>query len=147
MSKKNWAILVAAVLVATFGWLLYGGLNKNVVFFLTPQELISKGADGYDVPVRLGGLVVLATVQWDEKTLHLQFKVTDDTGTVLVHEVGAPPQMFQPGMGVVVEGKFGRDNVFQATNLMVKHSNEYHPPKPGEKPEEIYKTLIKGSTP
>jgi cytochrome c-type biogenesis protein CcmE len=55
--------------------------------------------------------------------------------------------MFQPGMGVVVAGKLGRDNVFQATNLMVKHSNEYHPPKPGEKPEEMYKTLIKGSTP
>lgn len=147
MSKRNWAILVAVVLVATFGWLLYGGLDKNVVFFLTPQELLAKGANGYDVPVRLGGLVVPGTVQWDEKTLHLQFKVTDDTGTVLVHEVGAPPQMFQPGMGVVVEGKLGRDNVFQATNLMVKHSNQYHPPKPGEKPEEIYRTLIKGSTP
>jgi cytochrome c-type biogenesis protein CcmE len=147
MSKRNWAILVAVILVVTFGWLLYGGLNKNVVFFLTPKELLAKGADAYEVPVRLGGMVVPGTVQWDEKTLHLQFKMTDDSGTVLVHEVGAPPQMFQPGMGVVVDGKLGRDNVFQATNLMVKHSNEYHPPKPGEKPEEMYKTLIKGSTP
>ena len=43
MSKRNWAILVAVVLVATFGWLLYGGLNKNVVFFLTPKELLAKG--------------------------------------------------------------------------------------------------------
>lgn len=147
MSKRNWAILVAVVLLATFGWLLYGGLNKNVVFFLTPNELLAKGSSAYDVPVRLGGLVKPGTVQWDEKTLHLSFEVTDDTGTVKVNEVGAPPQMFQPGMGVVVEGKYGRDGVFQATNLMVKHSNEYHPPKPGEKPEEMYRTLIKGATP
>jgi cytochrome c-type biogenesis protein CcmE len=147
MSKRNWGILVAVIVVATFGWLLYGGLNKNVVFFLTPQELLSKGPAGYDVPVRLGGLVKPGTVKWDEKTLDLRFEVTDDTGTVLVHEVGAPPQMFQPGMGVVVEGKYQRNGVFQATNLLVKHSNEYHPPKPGEKPEEIYKTLITGSTP
>ncbi|OYV74159.1 MAG: hypothetical protein B7Z74_02740 [Deltaproteobacteria bacterium 21-66-5] len=147
MSKRNWGILAAVVLVATFGWLLYGGLNKNVVFFLTPKELLAKGADGYDMPVRLGGMVKPGSVQWDEKTMHLQFEVSDDSATVAVHEVGAPPQMFQPGMGVVVEGKFGRDNVFQATNLMVKHSNEYHPPTPGEKPEEMYRTLIKGSTP
>ena len=147
MNKRSMGIIVAAVLVATFGWLLYGGLNKNVVFFLTPNELLAKGPTAYDVPVRLGGLVKPGTVQWNDSTLHLQFQLTDDTATVLVHSTGAPPQMFQPGMGVVVEGKFGRDNVFQATNLMVKHSNEYHPPKPGEKPEEIYKTLIKGSTP
>lgn len=144
MSKRNVAILVAVVLVATFGWLLYGGLNKNVVFFLTPKELLAKGTSAYNVPVRLGGLVMPGSVKWDEKTLDLKFRVTDDTDTVLVHEVGAPPQMFQPGIGVVVEGKYGRDNVFQATNLLVKHSNQYHPPKPGEKPEEMYKTLIKG---
>ena len=28
---------------------------------------------------------------------------------------------------------------------MVKHSNEYRPPKAGEKPQEMYQTLIKGS--
>ncbi|MDE3217640.1 MAG: cytochrome c maturation protein CcmE [Gemmatimonadota bacterium] len=144
MSKRNWAILVAVILVATFGWLLYGGLNKNVVFFLTPKELVAKGANGYDVPVRLGGMVVPGSVQWNEKTLDLRFRVTDDSDTVAVHSTGAPPQMFQPGMGVVVEGKFERAGVFQATNLMVKHSNEYHPPKPGEKPEEMYKTLMQG---
>jgi cytochrome c-type biogenesis protein CcmE len=145
MSKRNWGILVAVIVLATFGWLLYGGLNKNVVFFLTPKELLAKGTGGYDVPVRLGGLVTPGSVKWDEKSLDLRFLVTDDTDTVAVHEVGAPPQMFQPGIGVVVEGKYGHDGVFQATDLMVKHSNEYHPPRPGEKPEEMYKTLIKGS--
>jgi cytochrome c-type biogenesis protein CcmE len=145
MSTRNVAILVAVVLVATFGWLLYGGLNKNVVFFLTPKELVARGASAYDVPVRLGGQVKPGSVQWNAQTLKLQFEVIDDSDTVLVHETGAPPQMFQPGMGVVVEGRLGRDNVFKATNLMVKHSNEYHPPKPGEKPQELYKTLITGA--
>ena len=147
MSKRNWGILAAVIVVATFGWLMYGGLSKNVVFFLTPKELLAKGTAGYDTPVRLGGMVKPGSVKWDATTLDLRFEVIDDSGTVTVHETGAPPQMFQPGIGVVVEGKYGRDDVFQATNLMVKHSNEYHPPKPGEKPEEMYKTLIKGSTP
>ena len=64
-----------------------------------------------------------------------------------VHSTGAPPQMFRDGMGVVVEGRVGAGGVFEATNLMVKHSNEYRAPKPGEEAHEKYKTLMKQSTP
>jgi cytochrome c-type biogenesis protein CcmE len=143
--RRPWVIAGVAAVLAVFGWLLYGGLDKNVVFFLTPQELLAKGTDGYDVPVRLGGQVKPGSVKWDDKTLRLTFEVTDGKSDVAVHSSGAPPQMFRDGMGVVVEGRYGRDHVFNSTGLMVKHSNEYHPPKPGEKPQEMYKTLIKGS--
>jgi cytochrome c-type biogenesis protein CcmE len=144
-NRKPWIIGGVAVVVGVFAWLLYGGLDKNVVFFLTPQELLAKGVDGYDVPVRLGGQVKPGTVKWDDKTLRLTFQVTDGKSDVAVQSSGAPPQMFRDGMGVVVEGRFGRDQVFNSTGLMVKHSNEYRAPKAGEKPQEMYKTLIKGS--
>jgi cytochrome c-type biogenesis protein CcmE len=143
--RRPLAITAVVVVVGVFGWLLYGGLDKNVVFFLTPQELLAKGTDGYDVPVRLGGQVKPGTVKWDDKTLRLTFDVTDGTSDIAVQSSGAPPQMFRDGQGVVVEGRFGRDHVFNSTGLMIKHSNEYRPPKPGEKPQEMYKTLIKGS--
>jgi cytochrome c-type biogenesis protein CcmE len=143
--RRPVAIAAVVVVVGVFGWLLYGGLDKNVVFFLTPQELLAKGTNGYDVPVRLGGQVKPGTVKWDDKTLRLTFDVTDGTSDIAVQSSGAPPQMFRDGQGVVVEGRFGRDHVFNSTGLMIKHSNEYRPPKPGEKPQEMYKTLIKGS--
>jgi cytochrome c-type biogenesis protein CcmE len=144
-NRKPVAIAAAVVALGVFGWLLYGGLDKNVVFFLTPGELLAKGTAGYDVPVRLGGQVKPGSVKWDDKTLRLTFDVTDGTSEVAVESSGAPPQMFRDGQGVVVEGRFGRDRVFNSTGLMIKHSNEYRPPKPGEKPQEMYKTLIKGS--
>ncbi|HSR41362.1 MAG TPA: cytochrome c maturation protein CcmE, partial [Longimicrobiales bacterium] len=56
---------------------------------------------------------------------------------------GAPPAMFQEGMGVVVEGSYGADGVFQSDNVMVKHSNEYAPPEDGTHPKEAYETLIR----
>jgi cytochrome c-type biogenesis protein CcmE len=146
-ARRRWAVAAAVVVVATFAWLLYGGLDKNVVYFLTPQELLAKGASGYDVPVRLGGQVKPGSVKWDDKTLDLRFAVTDGKGEVAVHSSGAPPQMFRDGMGVVVEGRYARDGVFNSTQLMVKHSNEYRAPKAGERPQEMYKTLIKGSGP
>ncbi len=143
--RRPWVIGGVVVVLGVFVYLLYGGLDKNVVFFLTPQELLAKGTAGYDVPVRLGGQVKAGTVKWDDKTLRLTFQVTDGKSEVAVQSSGAPPQMFRDGMGVVVEGRFGRDHVFNSTGLMVKHSNEYRAPKAGEKPQEMYKTLIKGS--
>ena len=146
MSRK-WVLAGAGVILAVFAWLTFGGLEKNVVFFLTPQELLAKGDAGVDVPVRLGGQVKPGSMTWDAKTLDLRFTVTDGARDVQVHSTGAPPQMFRDGMGVIVEGRYGCGGVFEATSLMVKHSNEYRAPEPGEEAHEKYKTLIEKSAP
>ncbi|GMV09217.1 MAG TPA: cytochrome c maturation protein CcmE [Gemmatimonadaceae bacterium] len=141
--RKRAAMVVAAVIVlGAFGYLMYGGLDKNVVFFLTPQELLAKGTEVVDVPVRLGGMVAPGSVKWNAETLDLRFQLSDGVKTVEVHSKGAPPQMFRDGMGVVCEGRFGKDGVFESTNLMIKHSEEYHPPKPGQTPQEMYKAMF-----
>lgn len=144
--KKSWIIGGGVIIIAVFAWLLFGGLEKNVVFFLTPKELLAKGPDGVGVPVRLGGLVKPGSMQWDAKTLDLRFTVTDGMKDIAVRSTGSPPQMFREGMGVVVEGRVVPGGLFQATNLMVKHSNEYRAPKPGEEAHEKYKTLITQSS-
>ncbi len=145
--KRSWIAAGAVVIVGVFAWLLFGGLEKNVVFFLTPNELLAKGADGVGVPVRLGGQVKPGSVKWDAKALDLRFTVTDGKREMAVRSTGAPPQMFRDGMGVIVEGRAGNGGVFEATSLMVKHSNEYRAPKPGEEAHEKYKTLIEQSSP
>jgi cytochrome c-type biogenesis protein CcmE len=144
--KRGRGVALAAGLVLVlggFGYLLWGGIGENLVYFLTPNELLAKGTKAYDAPVRLGGAVVPGSIKWDAKALDLRFKLTDGIKEVAVRSEGAPPQMFRDGMGVVVEGKYGRDGVFHSTNLMVKHSNEYHPPKEGQKPQQMYAPLIK----
>ena len=144
--RKSALVVAVVVIVAAFGFLLYGGIDRNVVFFLTPEELLSRGPSAYDVPVRLGGLVAPGSVQWDADKLDLRFVVMDSGGqSVRVHSTGAPPQMFRDGMGVVVEGRYHRSGVFESTNLMVKHSNEYRKPEHGERPEGMYKSLQKGA--
>lgn len=140
--SRRWIIGGAAVIVGVFAWLLFGGLEENIVFFLTPQELLAKGTEGVGVPVRLGGQVKPGSVQWDAQTLDLRFTVTDGSREVPVQSTGAPPQMFRDGMGVIVEGRVDQSGVFQASNLMVKHSEEYRAPAPGEEAHEKYKTLI-----
>ena len=146
-SRKPLAIGAIAVLLGGFGYLAYGGVEENLVYFLTPSELVAKGDKAIDRPVRLGGQVVPGSVQWNADKLDLRFRVTDGTNEVLVHSTGAPPQMFRAGIGVVVEGRHDRSGVFKSHSLMVKHSNEYRAPTPGDSahPARLDKTLIRGS--
>lgn len=141
--KRATLAVAVAIVLAAFGYLLLGGLGENIVYFLTPEELMAKGTTVYDVPVRLGGQVKPGSVQWDAETLDLRFEVTDGKATVPVRSTGAPPQMFRDGMGVVIEGRMRPEGVFQSNELMVMHSNEYRAPKPGETPRDMYETLIK----
>ena len=133
------------ILLGAFTYLFSSRLDENIIYFYTTKELLANGASAYDRPARLGGQVVPGSVKWDAERLDLRFRVTDGAGSeIAVHSKGAPPQMFRDGMGVVVEGKYTRDGVFESSSLMVKHSNEYRAPKPGEHPGDAQqKSLIK----
>jgi cytochrome c-type biogenesis protein CcmE len=145
-TKRRVGLAVAvAVILGTFAYLVYGGIGENLVYFLTPQELVERGDRAYDVPLRLGGQVVPGSVQWNAQAVDLRFQVGDGVRTIAVHSSGAPPQMFRDGIGVVVEGRYHRSGVFESTSLMVKHSNEYRAPKHGEKPAEMYRSLTGAS--
>ena len=142
-ARKPMLILGMVAILGGFAWLLYGGIGENLVYFLTPTELHAKGTTAYEAPVRLGGMVKPGSVSWNAETLDLQFDLTDGAREMRVHSRGAPPQMFRDSIGVIVEGKLGRNGVFESSSLMVKHSNEYRAPAHGEKPEDVYRTLIK----
>jgi cytochrome c-type biogenesis protein CcmE len=45
-------------------------------------------------------------------------------------------------IGAVVEGSLTREGVFRATNLMVKHSQEYRAPQHEEGRTEYYRELF-----
>ena len=129
-------------IVGAVGLLVAGGLRENVVYFLTPTELVAKGADVYGAPLRLGGQVKAESVDWNVDSGSLRFVITDGEAEIPVQSSGAPPAMFSEGMGVVVEGSYGEDRVFYSHNVMVKHSNEYRPPEEGEHPRDVYRSLI-----
>jgi cytochrome c-type biogenesis protein CcmE len=136
-------ILTLLIVLGGFGYLIYGGLDDNLVYFLTPSELQAKGDSAYGKPVRLGGMVVPGSVKWNAEAIDLRFILADSKGKTEVHSKKAPPQMFREGQGVIVEGRLNRAGIFESTSLMVKHSNEYKAPHDAEKPQDAYKTLIK----
>lgn len=71
--KRVGFALAALVVLSSFGYLVYGGIGENLVFFHTPGELLAKGATAYDKPYRLGGQVVPGTMTWNADALDLRF--------------------------------------------------------------------------
>jgi len=141
------AIAGVVVILGAFTYMLTGGISENLVFFLTPDELLAKGDAIIDEPVKLGGQVVPGSVRWNAEALDLRFRMRDlDGEEIEVHARKAPPQMFREGMGVIVEGRLTRAGLFESTSLMVKHSNEYRVPDEGHDPKEAYKSLIRETT-
>ncbi len=137
--RLKYAVGVVVILGA-LGYMLFGGLGRNLVYFLTPSEYLEDPGRYGDRPIRLGGLVEPGTVRYDKDTLTLRFVLTDGVAQVPVVHKGTPPPLFKEGQGVVVEGRFAGE-VFQGRNLLVKHSEEYRPPEAGWKPEEVRKLL------
>ena len=88
----------------------------------------------------------LGSLHWDAAHTHLTFKVADrqPAPAVLVQSRETPPQMFHERIGVVVEGP-DRSQTFSSQRLMVNHSNEYRPPKPGDGPDQ-WKTTVSAPT-
>ena len=144
MKGRRGVVIAGTILVlAGFGYLVWGGLGSNIVYFLTPTELMSRGNAAYDAPVRLGGQVVPGSISWNAEALDLRFQLSDGESMVEVRSRGAPPAMFRDTMGVVVEGTLTRAGLFESTNLMVRHSNEYTAPPEGHRPVDMYQTLIR----
>jgi len=149
VNKKLTLAAGVVVVLVVFGYFAFGGLGRSLVYFWTPTELLAEGDAAYGTSVRLGGMVVPGSVTWNAETRELRFRLADEGGGIAVQSAGVPPQMFleaaetQTPIGAVVEGTLTREGVFRATNLMVRHSEEYRAPQHTEEREEYYRQLFR----
>ena len=133
MRHPTRSLTIGAVLIlGALGFLIYQGLSNNLVYYITPSELLAK-RDANGESLRLGGQVRPGSVQLNRVSENLRFVLQDPKAAVKVISHGIPPRLFQAGAGVVVEGTFAH-GIFQATNLMIKHDNTYRAPQKGQLP-------------
>ena len=102
-------------------------LSQNVVFFRTASEAVAHRSSEQGSRLRIAGAVVPGTIA---ETPHgVRFEITDGkTKVPIVHE-GDPPELFKAGAPVVCEGKWGSGAAFDSDRILIKHGNEYTPPK------------------
>jgi cytochrome c-type biogenesis protein CcmE len=113
------------VIVMALGFLVYKGLTSAIVFFKTANEAIAQRATLGNSTFQLEGTVVYGSVHRVGST-QVTFEIAQGGATIHVENTGDPPEMFRPGLPVVVVGHFvGNSDGFASDQIMVKHSQQY----------------------
>jgi cytochrome c-type biogenesis protein CcmE len=134
MTRKRKRLLVVLLGLGMLGIasaLVLFAFNDNLVFFMSPSDLATKGAPETR-RLRLGGLVEAGSVAREADGRTIDFRVTDGNSAVPVIFGGVLPDLFREGQGVVVEGALGKNGVFKADTVLAKHDERYMPPEVAE---------------
>jgi cytochrome c-type biogenesis protein CcmE len=121
--------LAGVTLVVTF--LIWTGFDKAMVYYLTPVELMAKVTEDdtfHDIGVKVSGRVVKGSYQKGDGAFEHYFSVADlarEDANFRVEYRDILPDTFSDETEVVVEGRFRRDGVFEATTVLTKCGSRY----------------------
>lgn len=124
-SRRTWVVVV--VVLAALGYLAWQGIGNATLYFYNADEAVERRDELGDRRFRVQGTVVDGSVQ--ETGTAVDFTIEFAGASIPVHHVGDPPELFQPGIPVVLEGRF-EGETFASDQIMVKHTSEYKAENP-----------------
>lgn len=118
--RRLWA--AGVMVVVALGFLVFRGLGNATVYFRTADEAVAQRQALGDRRFRIEGTVVPGSVApaGDDVAFRIESKSVE---VPVVHH-GDPPELFKPGIPVVLEGRF-RGAAFSSDRMLVKHSETY----------------------
>ncbi|HEX6596995.1 MAG TPA: cytochrome c maturation protein CcmE [Acidimicrobiales bacterium] len=131
--RRLW--IAGAVVLAALGFLVFKGLGSATVYFRTADEAVAQRESLGDRRFRIQGTVVAGSVRTVGDDVG--FDIESNGVTVPIVHQGDPPELFQPGIPVVLEGRF-RGEQFSSDRILVKHSETYV----AENPERVTTSLV-----
>ena len=130
MKARSKFLLGATIIVVSVVFLIASGVKETGVYFLTPTELIARTTSDptfYDVGIKVGAKVVRGSVRRDDAARRVDFEVSDGQHQFPVTYTGIVPDTFTDAndIEVIVEGKYGKDGIFRATEVLAKCGSRY----------------------
>ncbi|MDX1451926.1 MAG: cytochrome c maturation protein CcmE [Oleiphilaceae bacterium] len=136
--KRKQRLILIGFLLGGFslviGLTLYA-LSENINLFYSPTQ-IAAGEAPEGARIRAGGMVLEGSVSRDEKSLAVNFVLTDYQATVPVSFQGILPDLFREGQGIVALGRMNKEGVLVADEVLAKHDENYMPPEVAEALEQ-----------
>ena len=136
--KRMTLIVAGLALLGGAVALILSAFQENLVFFHTPTE-VAEGKAPSGRAFRIGGLVEGGSIQRAADGITVNFIVTDTAKRIPVSYKGPLPDLFKEGKGAVVQGKL-EGGVFQATEVLAKHDENYMPPEAQHALDQAHKT-------
>lgn len=123
-------ILGGLAILGAVIYLIYANTQANAAFYLTVSELKSCTTCAAQ-SVRVAGVVQAGSVVNNEQNQQISFVIADSGQSLPVVYSGIVPDIFRPGVTVVVEGHYTGTGPFQAQTLLTKCPSKFQAATPG----------------
>jgi cytochrome c-type biogenesis protein CcmE len=130
ISKKIKLFLAGILLTAAFIGLLIEGATNSIIYFRTASQAVADRASLKTSTFQIEGTVVPSSIT--HKSSLLIFSISSGKTVLPVHFRGTIPELFQPGIPVVLVGSFAPGNgpghtsyLFLSSQMLIKHSSTY----------------------
>jgi cytochrome c-type biogenesis protein CcmE len=122
--RRRWVpLVVLGVVLVALGVVVFKGLSDATVYFRNADEAVAQRESLGTERFRLQGTVTGDPMEADGV---VSFVVAFNGASVDVRHVGSPPELFRPGIPVVLEGHWDRSgDVFDSDRIMIRHDASY----------------------
>jgi cytochrome c-type biogenesis protein CcmE len=119
-------IIAGLAILGAVAYLVYANTQANAVYYLTVAELKNcTTAACTTQSVRVAGVVQAGSIVRDDQKQTVSFVMTAGGQSLPVIYSGIVPDIFQPGITVVVEGHYTGHGPFQAQTLLTKCPSKF----------------------
>ena len=128
--RRRPLIAVVAIVVAV-GFVVFKGLGNATVYFREADAAVAQRAELGTRRFRIEGIVLDGSIRRTGNDT--RFTIEQNSVDVAVVHQGDPPELFQPNIPVVLEGRFTSTTgpaVFRSDRILVKHTNQYRQKNP-----------------
>jgi cytochrome c-type biogenesis protein CcmE len=116
--------LALALVAGAAAFLVVKGLGDATTYFRNADEAVEARDELGTKRFRLQGTVVRDSVR--ERGDVVEFDVEFHCERVHVRHEGDPPELFKPGIPVVLEGAFAEgSDTYESDRILVRHTSEY----------------------
>jgi cytochrome c-type biogenesis protein CcmE len=124
-NKRVKFIIGGAVIALAIVYLIFTTAQSTASYFLTVEELHAKDTEIYDRNVRVSGMVVGDSVDFNSRDLILQFEITGENGETLPVVFNGPkPDQMRHDAEAIIQGKYDGSE-FTAQELLLKCPSRY----------------------
>jgi cytochrome c-type biogenesis protein CcmE len=121
LASRRRQVVAAAIVLSAFGFLAYQGLSSASEYFYTADQAVAKQATLGTQPFRIEGTVMPGV---EHTATGTTFDIVANDVSVRVVDPDQPPQLFQVGIPVVLEGHW-QGTTYAADQIMIKHTASY----------------------
>ena len=129
--QRLFIVLFIVVFSSAAVLLMAYALRENINLFYPPSKIVA-GEAPVATNIRAGGCVVRGSVARASDSLAVTFSLTDGKATMDVTYTGILPDLFAEGEAAVVNGQLDTAGLFNATEVLAKHDEQYMPPEVAE---------------